>query len=172
MRLLFGRHRTPGAVSMCLVALVAGACAKAPPPLPSLPPVTVVIPPEANTETSVVVAASPDVNPNDEGRPSPIVVRIYQLRDDMAFRSASFSRLYDDEQNALGQDLISRQQVALAPGEQRNINVRLAKDARFVGAVAAFRQMASARWRETVAAPQNGLKVAVEGTRLVLSAIE
>jgi len=59
----------------------------------------------------------------------------------------------------------------LKPSERRTIEVAVADDARFVGAVAAFRDIRNAEWRGVVPAPRKGLSVAVERARVVVSAV-
>ena len=92
------RHRRT-VLACALVAACAGAqCAKAPPPPKPEPPVTIAAPPEAKVKASMTVAANAEVNPDVNGRPSPIVVRVFQLRADAAFAGAEFFPLFDDEQ--------------------------------------------------------------------------
>jgi type VI secretion system protein VasD len=112
---------------------------------------------------------SPDVNPDSSGRPSPIVVRIYQLKAEAAFKATDFFTLYDDEEKALGPELISRDEYVLAPKETKTIDVALSPDTRFVGAIAAFRDYRNAEWRVLVPAPKKGISVAVERARIVLT---
>ena len=49
----------------------------------------------------MMLSAASDVNPDATGRPSPIVVRVYQLRADAAFAAADFFALFDEEQQTL-----------------------------------------------------------------------
>src|SRR5262245_37702072 len=102
--------------------LASGACAKAPPPA-ALPPITIAAPPESKTKASMTLAASADTNPDSSGRPSPVVVRVYQLKTDAAFKGAEFFALYDDDQKVLGQELISRDEFVLGPSERKTIDV-------------------------------------------------
>ena len=154
-----------------LLMAASAACAKAPPP--ALPPITVAAPPEVKTTSAMRLAASADTNPDDSGRPSPVVVRVYQLKTDVAFKGAEFFALYDDDQKVLGQDLISRDEFVLAPSEKKTIDVAVSKETRFVGALAAFRDIRNAQWRGMVAAPQrSSLNVTVERARIVLSVVE
>ena len=117
----------------------------------------------------MTLAASADANPDGTGRPSPVVVRVYQLKTDAAFNAAEFFALFDDDQKVLGQELISRDEFVLAPSERRTIDVTLSGDTRFVGALAAFRDIRNAQWRGLIPAPSKGLTVAVERARVVLS---
>lgn len=158
-----------------VVVLAASACGKAPPitppTMPSLPPITIAAPPEAKVKAAMTLAASADTNPDASGRPSPIVVRVYQLKTDAAFKGAAFFDLYDDDQKVLGAELISRDEYVLAPAERKTIDVVVSGDTRFIGALAAFRDR-NAESRTLVPAPRGGLNVAIERARIVLSAVE
>ena len=154
-------------------ALAAAACGKAPPPAPPVPPpvsVTIAAPPDATIKAPMTIAATADTNPDATGRPSPVVVRVYQLKTDAAFTAAEFFPLFDDDQKVLGQELISRDEYVLAPSEKRVIDVTVAGETRFVGAIAAFRDIRNAQWRGLVVAPRKGLTVSVERARVVITA--
>ena len=164
----FRRHRF-AVVSAGVAACLAVACAKkAPEPAP--PALTIAAAADARVKAPMTIAAAADVNPDGAGRPSPVVVRVYQLRTDAAFTSADFFALWDDAQKVLGQELISRDQYDLDPSEKQVIDVTVSGDTRFVGAIAAFRDIRNAQWRTAVAAvPQKAMNVAVERTRVVLT---
>jgi type VI secretion system protein VasD len=160
--------RLPSAMAVALAAVLASsACGKEPPAAP--PAMTIAAPPEAEAKASMAMSASPDVNPDASGRPSPVVVRVYQLKTDAGFRAAEFDALFDDEQKVLGAELISRDEFMLAPAEKRTLDVALASETRFVGAIAAFRDIRNAEWRAIVPAPKSALTVAIERSRIVLS---
>jgi type VI secretion system protein VasD len=165
--------RTSVLVRVAAVAsmLASAACGKTPPPA-ALPPITIAAPVEAKTKSSMTLSAAADSNPDATGRPSPVVVRVYQLRTDAGFKGAEFFALFDDDQKVLGQELISRDEFVLAPSERRTIDVSVSRDARFVGALAAFRDIRNAEWRGLVAAPRGGLTLTVERAKLVLSVVE
>jgi type VI secretion system protein VasD len=117
----------------------------------------------------MTLAASADTNPDATGRPSPVVVRVYQLRTDGAFAGADFFALFDDDQKVLGPELISRDEFVLAPTERRTMDVTLSGETRYVGAVAAFRDIRNAQWRVLVPASKNALNLAIERARIVLT---
>ena len=60
------------------------------------------------TDAHAQLIVSGDVNPDNSGRASPIVVRLYQLRNDGEFATADFFALYDKEKETLGASFISR----------------------------------------------------------------
>ena len=154
---------------MLIPPLVAVGCAKAP------PPVTQVEPPKQPAEARLTISATADANPDASGRPSPVVVRVYQLKGDAAFTDAQFFGLFDEEEQVLGAELISRTEIVLAPSEQRTMDVPVAEEALFVGAVAAFRDIRNAQWRVLVPAWREGARhvtLAVERSRIVAAVAE
>jgi type VI secretion system protein VasD len=98
-------------------------------------------------ETRTQLDAGTDLNPDASGRPSPVVVRIYQLRGDTEFLNSDFFALYSNEKNALGANLVARDEFVVNPGERREVRIGLSTEARNVGAVAAFRDLTGAHWR-------------------------
>jgi type VI secretion system protein VasD len=129
------------AACFLIPSIVIGGCGKAPPK---------VAPPPRPVEAHLTMSAAADLNPDAAGRPSPVVLRLYQLKGDAAFAGADFFGLFDDEQQALGAELISRAEFILAPSEQRTVDLAVDGDARFVGALAAFRDIRNAQWRVLV----------------------
>jgi type VI secretion system protein VasD len=154
-------------------------CGKAPPAaVPTLPPapppavLTIAAAPEATVKAPMTLSASADVNPNATGRPSPVVVRVYQLRTDTKFVSSDFEPLYADDERVLGQERISMNEFVLRPGESTpSIDVTVSGETRFVGVIAAFRDIRNAQWRGVVRAPRNGLTIVVERARVVVTAV-
>jgi type VI secretion system protein VasD len=141
-------------LALALYACVVAACANKPPPKPAV--------------AAVTVAARADVNPDATGRPSPIVVRFYQLKADAGFLNADFFGLFDDDKRALGADVSGREELELAPGETRSLELGLAPETRFVGALAAYRDIRAATWRALVpaaGAKQKSIKVQVMAER-------
>jgi type VI secretion system protein VasD len=165
------RHRSLALFSVCLGAISLGACGKLrpPKPAPAQPPLTIAAAPNAVVKALMTISTSADVNPDASGRPSPIVIRIYQLKTDAAFTAAEFLTLFDDDKKVLGPELISRDEFVLGPAERRTLDVTVAAETRYVGAVAAFRDIRNAQWRVLVPAPRKGLTMAVERARVMLT---
>jgi type VI secretion system protein VasD len=107
-----------------------------------LPPPAPKPPPRLDIE---VKAAS---NANAGGLP--IVVRVYELKSPGAFKSADFFSLYNDEVPTLGDTLVSRQEMTLAPGQSEAIHKELSPGAAYLGVLGAFRNIDSAQWRSVV----------------------
>ncbi|MDA8363274.1 MAG: type VI secretion system lipoprotein TssJ [Gammaproteobacteria bacterium] len=130
-----GRHR------LWLIGLVVllGGCA-------SSGPTTI------SSAGDIVVAS--DVNPNPAGRPSPVVLHIYELRGKGAFNGADFFALYGAPAKTLGRDLVNDQEFEMQPGQSQTFNRKLPTGTRYIGVVAAFRDVNQAVWRSVAAVPQ------------------
>ena len=128
--------------ALLLACVVLTACASKPPKL---------------VPTHAELIVSGDVNPDSAGRASPIVVRLFQLRNDGEFAAADFFALYEKEKETLGASLISREEYVLAPGESRKLDLPLASDARYIAAIAAYRDIRSAHWRALTRSPEKKL---------------
>jgi type VI secretion system protein VasD len=100
------------------------------------------------------LSASKDVNPDASGRPSPVVVKVFGLRTDSEFNGAEFFALYEREKETLAATLLASQEYVLQPGETKDLQVQLPRDTRYVGVVAAYRDIRSARWRALARAPR------------------
>lgn len=116
------------------------------------------------TVARVTFDVQPGVNPDTRGRASPIVVRMYELTSLTAFDSADFFSVYERDKETLAGELVAREEFQLLPAEKRQFERRLQLTTRYVGVVAAFRDLERSQWRATVAVPA-GASIAV-GIRL------
>jgi type VI secretion system protein VasD len=96
------------------------------------------------------------LNPDYRGRPSPCVLIVFQLSAADAFQNADFFSLYDPKAAVLSGALLERNQLTLQPGEMRPLELEFSEDARYVGFVAAFRDVENAQWRALVELPKKG----------------
>lgn len=103
------------------------------------------------TKVDATISASHEINPDTSQRPSPVVLRIYELTSDTTFNSADFFQLYDEESSTLGDELVSRQELDITPGEEKELVFKPQQNTRFLGVVAAFRNIDKATWRTTFA---------------------
>jgi len=102
------------------------------------------------------IKAEPAVNPDRGGRPSPIVVRVYELKAVAAFNGADFFALYDKEQETIGGDLVGREEFLLQPSESRQYRRQFQPDTKFIGVIGAYRDLEQSRWRQVMPVPAKG----------------
>jgi len=103
---------------------------------------------ETITRVSLRLVAGADVNPDDAGRASPLLVRLYALKSPSVFTSADFFSLFDKDSATLGADLVQREEVSLRPGQTQTLDLQLKSDAKALGVMAAYRDLKYAHWRE------------------------
>jgi type VI secretion system protein VasD len=133
-----------------LLVLCLAAC-KGKPPKPEPPP-----PPPPPPKPALIIVAR-DVNPDVAGRPSPVVLRVYQLKEEGAFNSANYYALIDKEQETLGQSLVSREEYELQPGTTRELQLKIPPESRYLAAVAGYRNLNNSKWKALSPAPEGSL---------------
>jgi type VI secretion system protein VasD len=143
------------ALTACF-ALTLAACASAPKP---------------TQLTGGSIEGSAQLNPSVNKRPSPLVLRIYELKNATAFNSADFVALYERDKAELAADIVTREEIILQPGEARPIAAKtLAPEVKFIGVMGAFRDLERAQWRNVVAVlPGQKQRLTIRADGLVVS---
>lgn len=79
----------------------------------------------------------------------PVLVRVYQLRDDKLFQKTVYQQLAGDGDDALKDDLLSSRNVVIKPGTAASLDMPMEKDAKFVAVVGLFRNpdLTKDQWR-------------------------
>jgi type VI secretion system protein VasD len=94
--------------------------------------------------------ASPNLNPASNGRASPLMVRLYELKSFRTFEKADFFSLYDNDKEVLGADLLERDELQFKPKEARRYPRVLHLETRYIGIIAAYRNIDNADWRAAI----------------------
>lgn len=110
------------------------------------------------------IYASDSLNVDAQGRALALVVRLYKLKSPDAFLQAPYDTFGDaaKEKVVLGDDLVAAREVQLIPGQHYEAIDKVAREARYVGIVALYRQPLQDRWRyafSTAAADKSGLRI-------------
>lgn len=148
----------PGAwVMACAVVLASAGCSTA--PKPALP-----------TSVAGSITGAAQLNPTAAKRPSPIVLRVYELKSAAAFGTADFMSLFQGDQAALSTEMVSREEMTLRPGEVRPYQKVLSPDTKFIGVMAAYRDLERATWRSVAAVqPNKAQKLTIRADELAVS---
>lgn len=80
-------------------------------------------------------------------RPNAAVVRVYQLTSRANFDRASRAAIWRDDTAALGEELVSRNELTLFPKTQESVKIDLKKATRFVAVAADFYNPKGEGWR-------------------------
>lgn len=99
------------------------------------------------TKLNLTLTASEQLNPDLNGRPSPIVVRLIELKHPVAFENADFFSLYEHAKESLAPDMVVSEELELRPGETVELKLSVEPGSRYVGVLAAYRDLSETRWR-------------------------
>jgi len=99
------------------------------------------------------LSGSDTLNPDLNGRPSPIVIRLIELKHPVAFQNADFFSLYERPREALSPDLVASEEIELRPGEKRDLKLSVQDGSRYVGVLAAYRDLPETQWRYVIEVP-------------------
>ncbi|RMP68566.1 hypothetical protein ALQ18_03562 [Pseudomonas marginalis pv. marginalis] len=103
------------------------------------------------TKLDLTLTASEQLNPDLNGRPSPVVVHLLELKHPVAFEHADFFSLYERAELALNKDWARSEELELRPGEHLTFKLRSEPQSRYVGVVAAYRDLPHVQWRWVLA---------------------
>ncbi|PSV49208.1 type VI secretion system lipoprotein TssJ [Photobacterium indicum] len=122
------------------------------------------------------IKAASNINPNVEGKPSPIEIRVYQLSDSQAFEQAEFIQLYNDAQGVLKAEvLLTRELASLLPSEERNETLPLASETKYIGFIAGFADYREAKNKaiyQPMVLGSSAINIVLDGINLSISGEE
>jgi len=144
-------------LSVAMLGLL-GACAGGPPP------------PEV---ISVHIRATGDVNPDMQGRPSPIILHVMELKSTEQFNRLDYMSLTQPSGAAMGAELVNKNQMVFQPGESKSVPIELNPQTTAIGIVAGYRDIDNAAWRKVIPVTQGvtmGINIILEQTQIVSTA--
>ncbi|MBX8613720.1 type VI secretion system lipoprotein TssJ [Pseudomonas cichorii] len=102
------------------------------------------------TRLSLQMTANDGLNPDINGRSSPVVLRLMELKHPVAFENMDFFSLYGRARESLSQDLVTSEELELLPGQRIFLKLKTGKDSQYVGVLAAYRNLPEVRWRHVI----------------------
>ena len=130
-----GRMRRQLILAAAAAALASlGGCASAPKPVVA----------------KLTLEASADLNPDQRGRPSPVTVKLFELKSAAGFDKADFFSLFDRERETLGPELVGRDELVLRPNDKIVQERKLAPEVQFIGILVGYRDLERSQWRLTI----------------------
>jgi len=94
----------------------------------------------------MTVISSPRINPEDDGSPRPVQLRVYQLKTDTRLLNASFEQVWKDDKATLQDDLVKVDELSVFPDTRTEVRFERDPSALFVVAVALFRNPKGRSW--------------------------
>lgn len=109
---------------------------------------------ENTVDFSYFIKASKDINPDIAGRPSSVIVRIYQLTNKLNFENASYDALFESNHNALGTEYITLDEYLIDPGTNKEVELKISENAKYIGVVVGYRSTDMVTWRTVKEVPE------------------
>lgn len=100
--------------------------------------------------TTLHFRVAADLNPDQNDRPSPVIVKVFELASKTIFENQDFFALYDDPTAVLRTDLLKKDEFVFEPGQQSQSRMELHPATKAVGVIVAYRDIENARWRAVV----------------------
>ena len=100
------------------------------------------------TKLQITVRADTGVNPDTDARPSPIRVRIYELKDPGIFAEADYFTLDTTDKMLLVTDMLARDEFILRPNENKTIERKSNPQTTAIGVLAGYRDLPNTTWRK------------------------
>ncbi len=99
------------------------------------------------TPLEFAIEADGAMNTNVAGEPSPLVLRVYELKSKALFEQATFFELLDMDTAKLGTELTGKREVELKPADKLEFKRETPIETRHIGVIAGFREIDLAQWR-------------------------
>lgn len=157
-RIVLPRRRACGWLAAGMAAHWIGACSH-------------MAPAEKTTALEFSIDADDEINTNEKNEPSPVIVRIYELKALTAFKQASFFELLDNDTGRLGTELVAKREFEIKPGEKQAFTRDSPEATKHLGVIAGFRQIASSEWRasaDLAAEGDNAFLIKINATTVTL----
>ncbi|AZZ93194.1 type VI secretion system lipoprotein TssJ [Hahella sp. KA22] len=91
------------------------------------------------TTVTLRIHGANDVNPNEDGRASPVILNIFELENDRQFDQEEFIALFQSAKEVLGRDLVKTYKLKeLTPGELREETFTFDKRTHYIGVMAEY----------------------------------
>lgn len=111
-----------------------------------------------DTDLLLTFKVDADINPDERNKPSPLFIRLYELKSTKMFNNADFIDIYERDKEVLGADLLAKQKLKrLTPGEGRADSFVLDPNTRYIALYAEFLQYKDARYRVIIPVVPNNV---------------
>ena len=107
----------------------------------------------------VTIQAANYLNPDVNGRASPIVITIYELSSSLTFKNAGYYCLAQNADAALKSTLIDKHTIEAQPAQIISLVEKLSPNTKYIGITAAYRNISQKRWKEIIKLPPKDKKL-------------
>jgi len=111
-----------------------------------------------DTDLKLTFIVSADANRDDDKIPSPLVIKMYELKSPDMFEKSNFIDIFEQDSEILGADLIDKHRLKhLQPGEERMVRFVLDEKTKYVGLFAEFLMYKGAKYKLVIPIAQTNV---------------
>ena len=118
----------------------------------STPPAQAPKPCDVQVVTLNIYAAD-NINPNERGNPRPVVVKLYQLKNDVRMENATYDEILLKDKETLGDDFAKVDDIEVFPNDLVQVRFERVKEASVLAGVALFHGPKGTSWKTFYAFP-------------------
>jgi type VI secretion system protein VasD len=107
------------------------------------------------TPLVIDISAANALNPDAHQHSLPVQVKLFELRDDAAFTSATFHGLWQHEKNVIGPSLLFSKSIMVNPNSQMTFILPNYQTAKYFAVMAIYRRPNGNHWRKLIKIPNN-----------------
>ncbi|MBK8253420.1 MAG: type VI secretion system lipoprotein TssJ [Polyangiaceae bacterium] len=93
------------------------------------------------------IYASDNINPNENGNPRPVVVQLYQLKNEVRMENATYDQIYKDAKGTLEDDVLKVDELSVFPNDLVEVKFERIKEASTLAGVALFHGPKGSSWK-------------------------
>lgn len=126
-----------------------------------------------DTDLQIDFKVDADINPDELGKPSPVFIRMYELKNKKMMGKADFISLYERDKEVLGADMLESHKLRrFTPGETRTEHFVLDKNSNYVALYAEFLEFRQSKFKLIIPVVannvfRNSVTVRVSGNKLI-----
>ena len=103
---------------------------------------------EAGNGLKLHVVATSHLNPNEGFLPSPVIIRLHELKSNELFNKANFIELYERDKEILGNDLVDSHSMRyIEPDEKRDTYFVLHENTNYISLFAEFFRYKNSKYK-------------------------
>lgn len=111
-----------------------------------------------DTDLQVDFVVDADINPDELDKPSPLFIRMYELKTPKMIRKSDFIDIYERDKEVLGADMVAVHKLKrFKPGESRTEHFVLKKDTHYVAFYAEFLKFKDSKYKVVVPVVSNNV---------------
>ncbi|MEZ4298198.1 MAG: type VI secretion system lipoprotein TssJ [Polyangiaceae bacterium] len=93
------------------------------------------------------IYAADNINPNENGNPRPVVVQLYQLKNEVRMENATYDQILKDAKGTLDDDIVKVDELSVFPNDLVEVKFERIKDASTLAGVALFHGPKGSSWK-------------------------